>query len=301
MHSRKIGRVSAMDNIVREVLRTKIVGLRATAFQEALDRIYLCIYGEVGFQRVKQKRDGGSDGIVNGETVLAAYAPEKYNLNDFKKKVGADFISYSNNWESTHSKWEVVTNLEATAQMIKFVTGLKNGSPIICIEGLLQKIDAQTWTVKMAIFRALNIPDHYLSNDVISTVIEDLIQVSSQDESFEPYEKPAYIKDKIELNVSEENVSSFLDEYEESLAVFPIVSSIVKSRQQGSISAIRSKVRSTYVSLSGSFEKRLAELVNIMSQGKSQDDYYNHNMRIVMIYFFEQCLFGKKPKSEVDG
>ena len=75
-----------MDNIVREVLKTKIMGLKATAFQDALDRIYLCIYGEENFQRVKQKHDGGSDGILNGETVLAAYAPEKYNLNDFKKK-----------------------------------------------------------------------------------------------------------------------------------------------------------------------------------------------------------------------
>ncbi len=287
-----------MDNIVREVLKTKITGLRASAFQEALDRIYHCIYGEVGFQRVKQKHDGGSDGIVNGEIVLAAYAPERYSLNDFKKKVGADFNSYAKNWESTHDKWEVVTNLEATAQMIKFVSRLKNGSPIICIEGLLQKIDSQTWTVKMAIFRALNIPDHYLSNDVISTVIEDLIQISDKGDSFEPYEKPAYIQDKIELNVSRENLDSFLDEYEEYLAIFPLISSIIKSRPQQNVSSIRSKVRSTYTSLSGSFEKRLSELVNIMSQGKTQDDYYNHNLRIVMVYFFEQCLFGKKPKSE---
>lgn len=289
-----------MDNIVREVLKTKIMGLKATAFQDALDRIYLCIYGEVNFQRVKQKHDGGSDGIINGETVLAAYAPEKYNLNDFKKKVGADFKSYTKNWEATHYKWEVVTNLESTAQMIKFVNGLKNDASLICIEGLLQKIDKQTWTVKMAIFRALDIPDHYLTNDVISTVIEDLIQISSQDDPFEPYEKPAYIQDKIELNVSEEHVATFIDEYEESLAIFPIVSTVVKSRSKTNVAAIRSKVRSTYTSLSGSFEKRLGELVNIMSQGKSRDDFYSHNMRIVMVYFFEQCLFGKKPDSEVN-
>jgi hypothetical protein len=289
-----------MDNIVREVLKTKITGLKATAFQDALDRIYHCIYGEIGFQRVKQKHDGGSDGIVNGETVLAAYAPERYNLNDFKKKVGADFDSYAKNWEFTHGKWEVITNLEATAQMLKFVDGLKKGAPIVCIEGLLQKIDSQTWTVKMAIFRALNIPELYLSNDAISTVIEDLIHISNQGAPFEPYERPAYIQEKIELNVSVENIDSFLEEYEEHLAVFPIISSIVGARPQGSVSSIRSKVRSTFLSLSGSFEKRLSELVNILSQGKSQDDYYSHNMRVVMVYFFEQCLFGKKPKSEVN-
>lgn len=289
-----------MDNILREVLKVKIRGLKATAFQDALDRINLCIYGDKGFQRVKQKHDGGSDGIINGETILAVYAPEKYNLSDFKKKIGDDFKSYTKNWASTHSKWIVVTNLEATAQMIKFVNDLKAGVSVLCIEGLLQKIAKQTWTVKTAIFRALDIPDHYLSNDVISTVIEDLIQISNQDEPFEPYQKPVYIQDKIELNASVEHVGTFMDEYEESLVVFPIISTVIKSRSQASIAAIRSKIRSTYTSLSGSFEQKFNELVDIMCQGKSQDDYYSHNMRIVMVYFFEQCLFGKKPKSEVN-
>jgi len=237
-----------MDNIVRGVLKTKIMSLKATAFQDALDRIYLCIY-KSGFQRVKQKRDGGSDGIVNGEVVLAAYAPERYNLNDFKNKVGADFDSYKANWEATHCKWQVVTNLESTAQMIKFVNGKQVDATIICIEGLLQKIADQTWTIKMAIFRSLDIPEQYLFNDVISTVIEDLIQVSDRGDSFEPYEKPAYIQDKIELNVSKDHQTSFLDEYEESLVIFPLVSSVVKSRPQGSVASIRSKVRSTYGSL----------------------------------------------------
>jgi len=42
------------------------------------------------------------------------------------------------------------------------------------------------------------------------------------------------------------------------------------------------------------------ELVNIMAQEKCDDDYYKYNMRIVMIYFFEQCLYGQKPASEKD-
>lgn len=289
-----------MDNIVREVLKIKIMGLKGTAFQDSLDRIYLCIY-QNGFQRVKQKHDGGSDGIVNGDTVLAAYAPEKYSLNDFKKKIREDFKSYRSNWESTHCKWQVVTNLESNANMIQFVNGLKSGSPIVCIESLLQKISEQTWTVKIAIYRALDIPEHYLSNDVIATVIEDLIQLSGQGNSFEPYEKPAYIQDKIDLNVSEEHRSTFTDEYEESLAIFPIISNVVKSRSPESVSAIRSKVRSIYTSLSGSFEKKINDLVDTMAQGKSRDDYYRHNMRVVMLYFFEQCLFGIKTASEVNN
>ena len=288
-----------MDNILREIVKTKIVALKGTAFQDALDRIYACIYGDDSFQRVKQKRDGGSDGIVNGETVLAVYAPENYSLRDFKKKIGGDYSSYDNNWSETHSGWQVTTNLEATAEMIKFVNDLKTGASITCIEGLLQKISKQTWTVKTAIFRSLDIPEHYLSNDVVATVIEDLIQISDHESDFEPYAKPAYIQDKIELNVSEENWDTFCDEYEESLALFPIVANVVKSRPQTKVAAIRSKIRSTYMSLSGDFESRLAELVVIMAKDKIRDDYYAHYMRVVMLYFFEQCLYGKKPSSEV--
>lgn len=290
-----------MDNIVREALKTKIVGLKGTAFQDALDRIYSCIYGQCGYQRVKQKHDKGSDGIINGNVVLAAYAPEKYDLRDFKKKIKCDFCSYACNWEATHNSWQVVTNLESTANMIKFVDELKSGTKIICIEMLLQIISDQTWTVKIGIFRALDIPERFWSHDVIETVVEDLIKISERNVNFPLYERPAYIADKITLNVNEENHSAFIEEYEEYLPVFPIISSVVGSRTQESISAIRNKVRSTYISLSGSFEYRLSKLVEMMAQGKSQDDYYVYYMRIVMLYFFEQCLYGNKPSTEVGG
>lgn len=290
-----------MDNIVREVLKTKIVGLKGTAFQDAMDRICLCIYGESGYQRVKQKKDGGSDGIVNNHIVLAAYAPEKYALRDFKTKVSGDYKSYSNNWAATHSGWNVVTNLEATAQMIQYVQSLKKDAVIVCIEALLQLIASQTWTVKLSIFRALDISERYITNDVVSTVIEDLIQHSQSGGTFKPYEKPEYIEDKIALNVAEENRDAFLEEYEESLSLFPTIAHVIKTRDQNSVSALRTKIRSTFVALSGNFESKLASMVNMLSYDKSNDDYYTHNMRVVLIYFFEQCLYGIKSKSEINN
>lgn len=290
-----------MDNIVREIVKTKITSFKGTGFQDAIDRIFLCIYGESGFQRVKQKHDGGSDGILNGATILAAYAPEKYALNDFKKKISADFASYTKNWASTHAGWAVVTNLESTAQMIKHVNSLKSDARIVCIQALLQLVSDQTWTIKLSIFRALDISEKYITNDVISTVIEDLIKLSGDSVSFKPYEKPAYIRDKISLNVSNENKDAFFDEYEESLAFFPTVSHVIKSRDQASVSALRSKIRASYLSLNGTFEAKMNELVNLFTQEKYSDDFYRHNMRIVMLYFFEQCLYGIKPESEVNS
>lgn len=289
-----------MDNILRDILKSKIMGLKATAFQDAMDRIFLCIYGENKYQRVKQKHDGGSDGIVNSDTILAAYAPERYNLTDFKRKVGDDFKSYKKNWESSHGKWQVITNLEATAQMIKFVGNLKAGATIVCIDKLLQRIAEQTWSVKLDILRALDIPSHYLSVDLISTIIEDLIKISESDIKFPPYNKPVYIQDKIKANCSLDYQKQFSDEYEDALSIFPIISNILKSRSRLDVASIRSKIRNTYGSLAGSFEEKLNTMVNIMSQRNSSDDCYSGSMRIVIIYFFEQCLFGLRPSSEVD-
>jgi hypothetical protein len=287
-----------MDNISREILKVKIAGYKGTGFQDALDRVFLCVYGN-NFQRIKQKRDAGSDGILHGNTILAAYSPETYNLRDFKKKVRDDFDSYTNNWVSTHDDWTVVTNLELTTSMHQYVKSLKNNARIICIESLLELILSQTWTVKLAVFRALDIPDNYINNDVISTVIEDLIQISEEGGVFSPYTKPAYITDKIELNTSPENREAFTEEYEESLFSFSIIAHVVKNRRQPSVAALRNKIRATFISLSGSFEAKLIHLANTLAQNKSVDDFYMFNLRVVLIYFFEQCLFGIKSKSEV--
>lgn len=287
-----------MDNIVRELIKIKIKSLKGTYFQDAMDRIYMCIYGDIGYQRVKQKRDGGSDGIISGNTILAAYAPEKYDLRDFKKKTLGDFESYSNNWADTHPNWNVVTNLEATAQMIKHINSLKSDTPITCIEAILQLISEQSWSKKKQIYLALDIPEYYLSNDVISTIIEDLILQCESGAKFKPYKKPAYIEDKVELNLSEENRCAFMDEYEEALALFPIIQCVIGSSSQADVLSIRSKVRETFMGFTGSFENKLQHLVELMAQSKFGDDYYRYNMRVVMIYFFEQCLIGQKPASE---
>lgn len=288
-----------MDSITREIVKTKIKSYKGIGFQDILDKILLSIHGEADFQRIKQKKDGGSDGILNGTTVIAAYAPEVYSLRDFKKKTSSDFKAYNNNWSSSHPNWQVFTNLEATAQMVQHVDSLKDGSPIICIEALLSLISKQTWTIKQLIFKVLEIPDTYLTNDVVSTAIEDLIQLSDYDNEFQPYDKPSYISDKIQLNVSEDNQATFMDEYEECLSKFSTINHILKSKSQHDISAIRSKVRSTFLSLSGTFELKLATMVETLCGAKKNDDLYYMNMRVLMVYFFEQCLYGAKTEAEI--
>lgn len=49
---------------------------------------------------------------------------------------------------------------------------------------------------------------------------------------------------------------------------------------------------------SGLFLERLANLTEILSMTKPDDDYYHYHIRIIVMYFFEQCLIGKRTKEE---
>ncbi|KEI71414.1 hypothetical protein [Endozoicomonas elysicola] len=286
-----------MDNIARSVLRDKIKSLKATYFQDGLDKIFLVIY-EDRFTRIKQKHDQGSDGIIDNNTIIAAYAPENYSLSDFKKKVGSDYKSYEENWIKTHPCWMVVTNLELLSSMQKYVDGLKSNSKTLCIEGIVELIRKQTWSKINLIFQSLDIPAHYLSNDVVGTVIEDLINVSDNETKIAPYQKPIYIEEKAEINLSDEEYDAFIDEYEEFLQLFSLMKNIIQNQEPKSIQALRTKIRNTFNSTKGEFSSRLNTTCEILASQKYNDDYYMYHMRAVLFYFFEQCLFGKRTSEE---
>jgi len=286
-----------LDNIARSVLNNKINSLKATYFQDSLDKIFLTIYGD-DFTRIKQKHDKGSDGILNGETIIAAYAPEKYSLADFKKKVGLDYETYKKNWKNTHSKWLVICNFEITSSMKMFVNGLKSDAKTMCIEGLIELIRKQTWTKKKLIFQSLDMPDTYLSNDLLSIIIDDILNVSDCVGAIQPYEKPLYIEDKVRLNLDPEQIELFLDEYEEYLTLFSSIKAVIKDHNPQNIQALRSKIRVTYMGLNGTFSNKMMVMCEMLSGSKVNDDIYFYHMRAVIIYFFEQCLFGIKSPAE---
>jgi hypothetical protein len=71
-----------MNNVTENAFRIQIDALKEFAFQAFIDKLYTVIYGN-NFTVVKQKHDQGCDGILNNETVLAVYAPEKYDFRAY--------------------------------------------------------------------------------------------------------------------------------------------------------------------------------------------------------------------------
>jgi len=289
-----------MDNIAKSILKQKISSLKGTYFQDSLDKIFQIIYGS-NFTQIKQKRDQGCDGIINGDIVIAAYAPEKYSLANFKKKVGEDFFLYEKNWVATHPNWKVVCNLEITSLMYKYIFSLMKEATTLCIDGLIEEIRALTWSKIFLIFESLDISIKYLTNDIFNIVIKDIISTSEQNKKSPAYSKPIYIEDKAHLNIQQCDIDTFLDEYEECLEHFTIIQETLKNHKSKDIMALRVKIRTTYQSLSGGFLERLKMLSEILAPDSINDDFYIYHVRIVTIYFFEQCLYGKKSKMELEN
>lgn len=287
-----------MDNVAAEVLKSHLLAQKATAFQDALDKINSVIFG-ASFTQVKQKHDGGCDGIIEGVMVLAAYAPEKPNLYAFKKKIAEDHASYLENWKATHPKWKVIINGELTASMIQFVKGLEAEAHIVGIDGLIDEVRKQPWSKKNLIFKALGIPDHFLTNDVFGTIMEDLIQLSGDQPGHLPYSRPTYVSTKIELNLEPSNIDAFEEEYADCLRFFHVLQAVIRSHTPDHVFSLRSKIRNEYMKYSGTFSQRMTNMVESLCGAKFSDDYYKSNVRVVLIYFFEQCLFGRKTNDEV--
>ncbi len=194
-----------MDNIAKSILKDKISSFNGTYFQDSLDKVFQIIYND-DFTQIKQKRDQGCDGIINNDTIIAAYAPEKYSLADFKKKVGEDFVKYKKNWCKTHPNWKVVCNLEMTSSMYKFISSLKRDATSLCIDGLVEKIREQPWSKIFLIFESLDIPTRYLSNDIFGIVIRDVISNAEKTVNYLNYEKPIYIEEKAKVNIHTQRV-----------------------------------------------------------------------------------------------
>jgi hypothetical protein len=287
-----------MDSILRTLFKAAIEGKKDIAFQDVVDSVYSKRFCSE-FTSIKQKRDKGCDGILNNREILAVYAPERPNLKDFKKKVDEDFEKYRDNWSATHPEWGYVYNGEFTAQMIQHLDSLKRDCHKVDINRLLDMIDELPHFRRRELAVELSINEQFIINDVLKAVIEDLFKISEQCVgSSKPHISPPYIEDKIKLNYDEKDVEDALKEYGSVVEYFGELKDILKSYQDFEVGALKTKLIECYGKLSGNFKQRLRVLVEQFSERNKSDDYYVFFVRIVLFYFFEICVIGKRPESE---
>lgn len=286
-----------MDAIFKHQIKIAIDRLKENSFQNFVDELYLKKFGS-DFTPIKQKRDKGCDGIVKNNGSLAVYAPEKYTLRSFKKKVKEDHENYIKNWKNELPKWRVVYNGEFTAEMFKFVDSLENGSKKIGIAQIIDDIDGLNWVHQRAIAEYLGINEQFFINDLLQNVINDLLKNAKAPAKILLFQKPTYIEDKIQLNFNSNDVENAKIEYLNSLGSMGKLKVILKSYDDEEVAALKNKVIIEYGKLSGDFKTRLNNLTAALSGNHNNDQQYKYYVRVVLLYMFEICLIGKRSEAE---
>lgn len=286
-----------MSQIINNLIEHQITNLYGNNFQEFVEYLYTICYG-TDFTPIKQKRDQGCDGFLNNrKTVLAIYAPENRDLRKFQQKVGDDFAKYKANLSSTYPNWQLIYNQPFTTSEINFVVTLKSDAEKICPKHIIELVERLKWYDRRRIAQKLGIDDQLLYNDILTIILDDLLQDSTSGEPLS-YSQPMYIEEKIRLNYPEEEVELAKDQYADSVFYFGLLQDLLTGYTDHERYELKTKIRRDYSGLSGTFSQRLKYLAERYSEKYKNDDAYVSGVAVVLLYFFEQCLIGKKTEKE---
>ena len=288
---------------LKDFLKSKIEHLYGTQFNEIVDGIFSILYGE-NYKSIKQKRDLGSDGIIETEKIsLACYAPERYDKPKFEKKVDEDYGKYKKNYMSLGYKWRFITNQKLLGSIVTYI---KNKST-----------DAEVWGIEELINFILNLPPskrrkilldifslstELIEFDFVEEVIEEISKLKKEVSDYCPqYNLPKDTSKKIEKNFSGEDIEivkrKFIHFYAEYIGY---LQKVLNTLDNDFISNMKMTVLREYQFLYKklTFKERFDHLVNRFSSKYPKDQEYKNYVELILLYLFEQCLIG--TKSEVD-
>lgn len=286
-----------MNQLLRKQFRNAIRLLTDSRFQDFIAFLFTTTHGD-SFTAIKQKHDKGSDGILNRDTILAAYGPEKYALSTYKKKVAEDYKSYDKHWKPTHKNWMVIFNDDFNANMQLHIEALHPGAFSVGLSELVEKIEMLPWGKIIRVGEYLGIPPELLINDLIGHVIDDLISVSDEGQATSIRLQAIYIEDKIAINYSEVEVQNATDEYYCCLEYFDATEAILREHEPREVNALKRRICNDFNSLGGTFADRFRGLLDRYCQVRISDDLYRFAVIVLLTFFFERCLIGKKSKGE---
>lgn len=292
-----------MNDPLTNSFRIQIKSLYGTEFQNFITKLYLYRYGSEDYIPPRDIKDKGADGIiVSKNMIVACYGPEKVDKNRYIKKIKGDFKSYTDNWESNYKNWMFVTNVDLPEYAIRKIDELKSDATRIGIKNILAFIDDLSSNQKRELGKYLNIEQSFFALDYLKEVIEDLLKDSKFTDSNIEYKKQLYFPDKVELNYDAADIDSILDEYEGYVerGIFQEIGSLLYGYEDEDFERLKTRIRNDFSKYSGEFKERLRELAEyyLTKYSSENDDLYLYYLRAVLVYFFEQCIIGKKTNEE---
>ncbi|MBN1340794.1 MAG: hypothetical protein JXA03_15805 [Bacteroidales bacterium] len=290
-----------MNSPLQNKFKIQIETLTGFEFQDFIVELFLIKYGSTGFTVLRKKKDKGCDGIIVSEKqVIACYGPVDSKQKKFEKKVDEDFDDYINNWQSTFPNWMFIVNHDVTPSQINKVEGLKKGTPLVGIKGILSIIDELDGYQKRKLAKYLNIDSEFLAKDYLREILDDLLKNSSSVEPRKEYSKPIYITDKVKLNFDGEDIQIVLDEYNIVAEYFIDIQDLIYCYEDEDIDKIKHRIVYDFSQTNGAFIDRFNILTKqyLSKYSTETDDDYRFYTRALLIYVFEQCLIGNKTENE---
>ncbi len=292
-----------MNSPLYNSFKIQIENLYKYDFQDFITKLFMLRYGVENYISPRDIKDKGADGIIiNKETIIACYGPEKINQKSYLNKIENDFKSYSDNWKLSYKNWMFVTNNDIPAWAIQKINSLKKDAKQIGIKNILQFIEELSSSNKRELGKYLNIQTELFAKDYLNEIIEDLIKDISFTDTNTEYKQQIYFSDKVKLNYVQEDIAGILQEYDIYLenGVFSEIKSLLFGYEDEDTNKLKIRVISDFNNKSGNFKSRLQQLSEkyLDKYSSENDDEYLYYIRAVLIYLFEQCLIGTKTKEE---
>ena len=272
-----------------------------TEFNKLIDNIFHIVYGEK-YKSIKQKRDLGSDGIIEPERVsVACYAPESYNAKKFKKKVKEDYEKFRNNYAKLGYLFRFITNIKLLGSNITYFKELCPDGDIWGLEEIISFIKRQSPKIRRHILvDVFGIPREFITYDIIEEIIYEIeLNETFDNNTAITYSYPTGLLEKIEVNFESENFKKYLKRLTEE--PYPeygfYLAEIFKRMDPKEIDTLKTKVLSKTATFSlkkRSFEEVFLALIDDFSSKYPKDDEYKKHVTMLLIYIFEQCIIGKR-------
>jgi len=287
-----------MHPILKDQFKRGITKLTQDNFQKFCEQLFIKRYGQ-NFEVLKNKKDGGCDGILDKDTIIASYSPEKENKNTFKAKVKEDYEKYNKNWKERYPNWCFVYNGELTKDRIEIMDTLCNGSKRLDINQILEMVEELIYPRMKELAEYLGLDVQLIYYDILKNVIDDLTKEKNFNTKLQN-EIPAYIVKKVQKNYLPEEVNEAVNEYGELLPEITRLQKVLKEYDDSENLALKTKVKDIYDMLKGNFKEKVRNLVALLSENHKNDDLYIFYTRVAVVYFFERCVVGENPDKGED-
>ncbi|MCW5924775.1 MAG: hypothetical protein KIS77_20825 [Saprospiraceae bacterium] len=295
-----------MNQAIQTIFASRIENLQGFDFEDFVKELLLAKYSPSGFSPTRPRKDRGSDGfILDSQTVVASYGPKRYNHNDFIKKVNDDYEEFRKHWQATFPNWQMFVNHKLDPLQQPYISSKHFGSVLMGLDQIMSIIAYDvniSATARRHLADFLKIDRSQYFSSYLSELLENLLSGTQTDPTqltnFDP-DRLTAIKDKIQLNYTQDDLESAYQEFETVLPLFEIIESHMAKFDDDEKSRLKYRVVKDYNRMGGEFKQRLDSLVVIYLRefANEKDDDYQYNVTAVLLYLFEQCLIGKKKEA----